>query len=368
MILSCGTGGGHNTAARAIQEELTLRGHSTVFLNPYDLHSEKLASRIDNAYIDVAQAAPRLFGMLYSAGDLYRRLPYHSPIYALNGALAEEMIRYLEGHHYDAVFATHYFPTQILTQIRRQGVKVPKTIQIATDYTCSPFFEESECDAYVIPSPALLEEFVSRGIPTDRIYPFGIPVRQEFRIPVSKRDAKQRLGFDPDKRYLLVSGGSIGAGAVEKTLTLLRERMHEDRSLQLIAVCGSNEKLYMKLKKHFGNSINLFGRTDQMALLLHACDLYLTKPGGLSTTEAAVAGVPLALLPPIPGCESKNLLFFTQNGMGKEVDVSREGMREILALLDDQAECEKMIEQQRRWIQPNAPSRICDLVKEDSHL
>lgn len=102
-----------------------------------------------------------------------------------------------------------------------------------------------------------------------------------------------------------------------------------------------------------------------MALLLHACDLYLTKPGGLSTTEAAVAGVPLALLPPIPGCESKNLRFFTQFGMGKEVDVSRSGLREILALMDDPEACRKMVAQQKKWIQPGAAALVCDLADSD---
>ena len=50
-----------------------------------------------------------------------------------------------------------------------------------------------------------------------------------------------------------------------------------------------------------------------MALYLSACDLYLTKPGGLSTTEAAVVGLPLVALHPIPGCETKNARFFTSH-------------------------------------------------------
>lgn len=364
LILSCGTGGGHNSAGHAVQEEMVRRGHNTTFLNPYDLHSKKLSARIDNTYIGIAQAAPKLFGAIYTAGDLYRRLPCHSPVYWLNGGMAEEMGAYLKEHHFDAIFASHYFPTLILTRLRDQGVKVPKTIQIATDYTCSPFFEEAQCDAYVIPTPALTEEFVGRGVPEDRIYPYGIPVRQEFQIPVDRNDAKRQLGLDVEKRYLLVAGGSIGAGAVEKTLTLLSEIFQEKPDLQVIAICGNNQKLYIKLKKLFGSSVKLVSHTDRMALLLRACDLYLTKPGGLSTSEAAVAGVPLALLPPIPGCESRNLSFFTQNGMAKEVHVSREGLEEILALMDDPEECRIMIEQQKKWIHPDAAARVCDLAEE----
>lgn len=51
LILSCGTGGGHNSAGKAIMEELRRRNHNAVMLNPYNLRSKKLAGYIDNAYI-----------------------------------------------------------------------------------------------------------------------------------------------------------------------------------------------------------------------------------------------------------------------------------------------------------------------------
>ena len=152
LLLSCGTGGGHNAAARAIAEELRRRGHGAEILNPYSLCSEELAGRIDRTYIRNVQKAPRLFGAVYRLGEWYRKLPLRSPVYLANRLMAPVMAEYLEQNRFDLIITTHIFPAGILTAVRRSGVETPKVIHVATDYVCIPFTEESECDAYVIPS------------------------------------------------------------------------------------------------------------------------------------------------------------------------------------------------------------------------
>lgn len=133
LILSCGTGGGHNAAGKAIEETLLERGHSVTFLNPYTLVSQKLADTIDMVYVKMAQRMPHLFGLLYRMGDLYRKLPGRSPVYHLNRKMAEVLHRYLEQHPVDVIFMPHLFPAEILTQMKLQGYPVPFTIFIAPD-------------------------------------------------------------------------------------------------------------------------------------------------------------------------------------------------------------------------------------------
>ena len=89
LLLSCGTGGGHNSAAFAIREELLRRGHGVTLMNPFDLRGEKVSRRVDNAYIDLAQTAPGSFGAIYAIGNAYRRLPWRSPVYFANGYAAD---------------------------------------------------------------------------------------------------------------------------------------------------------------------------------------------------------------------------------------------------------------------------------------
>ena len=103
LILSCGTGGGHDAAGKAVREELIRRGHRAVMMNPYVLRGQGLAGKIDHMYIATAQKAPRAFGAVYEAGELYRRLPFRSPVYYANQAMISQMEEYLGANHFDVV-------------------------------------------------------------------------------------------------------------------------------------------------------------------------------------------------------------------------------------------------------------------------
>lgn len=363
LILSCGTGGGHNAAAHAMQEALELRGHRSVLMNPYALQNETLPNLIDGVYIGIAQKTPSLFGAVYTAGNLYRRLPFPSPVQHANNRMIQIMGSFLKENHFDVILMPHVFPAEILTCMKLHGMDIPKTIFIATDYTCIPFTEECICDAYVTPSPDLNEEFCGRGIPAEKIYPLGIPVRQAFHENLSRKEAREMLNLEQDKQYVLISGGSIGAGKVEKAVNLLIEIAKKNDRLRLITICGNNRTLYQHLIKISDESLLLIGHTDQMATYLKACDLYLTKPGGLSTTEAAVSGIPLGLMPPIPGCESHNLRFFEKNGMARAVHITEYGLKKVLELAVDTPALAQMAIRQREVIPQNAAEQICMLAE-----
>ena len=213
LIFSCGTGGGHNSAANAVKQELLRRGHRVTMLDPYSLSNTRVGSLINQSYINLVKKAPRLFGLVYQLGNLYRRLPVHSPVYHINHRMALPVQRFLEEGNFDLIIMPHIFPGEILTNMRDHGICLPPTLLIATDYTCIPFTEEVQCDRYVIPSDDLCPAFTRWGIPKERLYPLGIPVDQSFENPPDKQESLRRLGLDPSLRYLLVVGGSIRSAA-----------------------------------------------------------------------------------------------------------------------------------------------------------
>ena len=76
------------------------------------------------------------------------------------------------------------------------------------------------------------------------------------------------------------------------------------KDTELIVVCGSNQPLYEELHKNAAPNVTVLGFTSNMAEYMKAADLFVTKPGGLSTTEAAVCGFPIVHTAAIPGCET----------------------------------------------------------------
>lgn len=364
LILSCGTGGGHNSAARAILEEVQRRGDKAVLLNPYTLYSIKLAQTIDTSYISMVQKRPRLFGAMYRAGQLYRSLPVRSPVYHVNRWMVPIMEEYLRQNHFDIVITTHLYPAEIMTNLQDRGAAVPKTIFVSTDYVCIPFTEETECDAYVIPAKDLAPDYVRRGIPAEKLYPLGIPTKAAFAGGETKAEARRRLHLDPDKRYALVAGGSMGGGTIRQTIRALMETLSDSPDTVLILVCGNNRNLYEELAPQARENILVVGHTDDMAGYLRASDLFVTKPGGLSSTEAAVCGIPILHTAGIPGCETYNADYFSAHGMSVACQDPQEAAARAAALLADPEQCAEMVRRQHERFDGGAAGRICDFARQ----
>ncbi len=365
LILTCHTGGGHNAAGEAVKEELERQGHRARLLDPYSLAGKRLGEKIGNCYIALAQYAPRLFGLIYQLGALYRKLPFRSPVYWANTKMAKPMENYLREHPCDVILATHLFPCEILAGLRAKGISLPPTIYIATDYTCIPFTEEGACDFYVIPSQRLTEEFSSHGIPSSRLLPYGIPVRQAFCQNISRQEAQKALGLDLDRRYFLLSGGSIGAGNLLKAARQMQPYLKENPDCTLIVICGRHQRLYQAMKRYYqGNpQMRLLQSTSQMAEYMRASTVVLSKPGGLSSTEAAVIGAPLIHLSPIPGCETKNAAFFSRLGMSLYIGRRLRTLPAALEQLQNPDTAEEMARRQRQEINPLAAQELCRFVQ-----
>lgn len=363
-MMSCSTGGGHNSAGQAVADELERRGHTVTFLDPYQLAGKNAAATIGNLYIKLVRKSPKLFGFVYALGEVYRRFPIHSPVYWINGKMAASMQRFLEEHPFDVIVMSHMYPAHILSNLKENHISIPKTVLIATDYTCIPFMEETACDYYVVPSEDLSDEFCFRGIPKERILPFGIPVRKEFIEKSSKTEAKARLHLDTGKQYILLSGGSIGAGKMEKTAKIMHQYLQKNPNSILIVICGNNQKLYQRLQSKYGHNpqFNILQSTNHMADYMKACDIFITKPGGLSSTEAAVSGIPLIHISPIPGCELRNVHFFEKHGMSIYVQHPNRKLQTVLNQLQNASTANQMKESQNRYVDSQATSKLCDFI------
>lgn len=181
LLLSCKTGGGHDAAANALKEQFEKMGHEAFVFDYLTLAGEKVAKRVANVYVKTVQKMPSAFGCAYNVGMFISKHTKKSPVYLVNQKMDKYLEPYLEEHPYDAIVMTHLYPAETLTSMRRkEGAKLPPIFGVLTDYTLTPFWEETECDEYIIPHKDLMDECVRRGLPKEKLHPFGIPFHLKY--------------------------------------------------------------------------------------------------------------------------------------------------------------------------------------------
>lgn len=365
LILSCNTGEGHNAAAKAMRQRIEHEGHEAVLLDFMLLKSERASKIVSGLYVNVARSAPRLFQMVYHLGGAVSSCRRKSPVYWANHFMGKYLKAYLDEHDFDAIIITHLYPAEALTYLKHRGELRQKVLAVATDYTCIPFWEETECDWYISPHENLVDEYVKRGMDASKIHSLGIPVAMEFARRGDPREARRRLGLDPDAPMYLIMGGSMGFGKMQAFAYELCRRKRENE--QVVIICGNNHRLQRFLTKELEGrpGVRIVGFIDNVADYMEACDVLYTKPGGLTSTEALVKNVPFIHTAPIPGCETSNMRFFNENGLS----LSSKGMfaqvEQGMALMADAGARERMRECQRRFAKPDASLNILKLIERE---
>ncbi|MCI9071759.1 MAG: glycosyl transferase [Lachnospiraceae bacterium] len=364
LILSTGTGEGHNSAGKAVLEQFRKRGIPCDMADALEFASERAASCGKRIYVWSTVKATRVFKGAYKAGRAITSSRRKSPVYYANALYAEKLYRYIVDNCYDTIVMPHLFPAEALTYMLRKHECRPniQTYFVGTDYTCIPFTEETEADYYFIAHEELMEEYVKKGVAPEKLVPTGIPVSDRFRNLPSREEARKALGMNLEGHCILVMTGSMGYGKIENLVRTLVFRMGEKDYVYILG--GSNEKLKHRLREAYREDlrVQVLDYTDKTAEYLAASDLLFTKPGGLTSTEAAVAGIPLAHTRPIPGCEDCNQAFYNAHGISVSADSEERLVEAAMELLARPEACRKMIERQHQVINGNAAKDICDFI------
>lgn len=275
LILSCGTGGGHNTAALAIKENLNEKGITADFIEYLDIINKKVKNGVNKLYINTTKMQGRLFKRVYKLGEMYSKTRLKSPVYGLNSLNKRKLYKYIEDNKYNYIVTTHLFAAQALTAIKKEHEV--HFIAVATDYVCIPFWEETNPDYFVIPSEELKSDFTAKGIPEEKLLPFGIPVFKSYREEESEALAKEELGLEKDKDYVLILTGSMGFGNVAE---MIKKLAYDVKDVTFIVACGNNKKLKNSIDKEFSEEDRVISLsyTTNLSKFIKASKIVLTKP------------------------------------------------------------------------------------------
>lgn len=316
MILSCSTGGGHDSCAAAISGAFEEKNIYCETRDSLSFVSENFRKFMSSGHSLMYRKFPKLFKKGYGYAEEHSSfLEKDSSVYNILAKGAEKLFAAIDEGGFDTVICVHVFSGLVLREaLAMHPEKRIKTAFLATDNTCSPGAEVFDYDLVFIPDESVAEEFIRRGFKREKLVVSGIPVRKEFCKKRKKDSAKAEAGIAPEHGHLLVMGGSMGCGPMEEVAEELSKVAPAD--LESTFICGNNRKLYKKLYEKYKNdkNIHIVGYSGQMDMLMDSADMLITKPGGITTAEAAAKGLPMILIDAVSGCEKYNLAFFEKSG------------------------------------------------------
>ena len=334
LILSCDMGGGHNSAAKALAQWGERNGIPCEIADTLSFISTDFSKTMSDLYIFTTKS--NLIKVIYRTGEIVpRSRRVKSPVYIANKIYCKRLCDHILEGGFTSVICTHVFPAE------------------------------------AIPHPHLIEECVAIGARRDLLHPFGIPVSEEcwkHRDRTAAREECAALFSDSGNigisaRWYLIMSGSMGFGKTGELIRTILEA--EGREVEIFSVCGSNTKLRNRLCKDFGENANVhpIGFTDRVPLLMDACDVLFTKPGGLSSTEAAAKRIPLIHTAPIPGCETDNARFFHYHGMSYSTTDTAQQAAVARRLCTDKKFREGMTAAQAANTFPDTSEQIFNLLR-----
>ena len=356
LILSCSTGGGHNSCAKYIKEELINNNIECEFKDFFDIVNSKAKELSSKIYLSTLANEGMIFQKVYTLGELYSKTKLKSPVYIVNKLHKKALLNYIDKNNFDLVITTHLFPALTLTAINKKNKKI-NFIMVSTDYEPCPFIEETKPDKLVI-NKYLENRFIQKGINKDILLKTGIPVSTKF-ITTSK-DIKKELKINNEK-VILVMLGSMGFGRISDIIN----NILNINNIKVIVVCGSNKDLYNKLNTIQNNKLIVLGYTNNINDLIYSSDIVLSKPGGLSTTEIASIGKPLIHIFKIPGIETYNTNFFESKKMSMNCNTKDEIISNIENLLNNIDLQKEMINNQRKYINQKSAKDLVDYIIEN---
>lgn len=362
LFLSVTAGQGHNQTAKGIMQRMTDRGHECKLQDTFDYIEPIFGEVVDKGYRMSVAHIPKVYGKAFETmekaeqnGNFTVKMNQK-----LSNQLSKELFDVYESFKPDVVVSSHSCAALISSSVYELGVSNAPRIGIVTDYMLHPYWKGTNLDALVTPSEQLTYSFVCGGMPERIIRPIGIPINPKFNKVIDKAEARAMVGI-PDMPTVLIMGGSMGHGDVLTTIGRL-DKLPLD--FQMVVVCGSNEKLKNKLDALLTvKRLTVLGFSTIVDQLMSASDMIVTKPGGLTVSEAIAKCLPMVLIDPIPGQEDRNMDFLTNHGMAMRTNKHLPVDVAVWQLLSSEKRLHLMRSAQEAFGKPNATDDLQELIE-----
>jgi len=363
LILSVFIGSGHVKAAEAIQKRI-----QQIFPNA----QMKNIDILRDFYPLLTKAITIL------KKETIKRLPafYHYFYYQAENGFAKEEINELfiktiapklrlliDSFQPQVILATHFFPLGILSSLKQKKIIQIPVLAVVTDFKPHLYWVYPAIDRYCVATQKTKEFFAGYDYDQDKVVVTGMPIDPEFSLIRDKKKIRENLGLRPDRPIILIMGGGLGIGPIEK---IVKNLINHSTDYQLLVVCGHNQRLKKRLNQLVTENqkrMQVFGFVDNVPELMAAADLIVGKAGGLTSAEALATGLPFFVIKPIPGQEENNTQFLIEGGAALKTESIKHLLAEIDYHLSQRQYLEKMSIAARRLVFSDPTKAVIEVMQ-----
>jgi processive 1,2-diacylglycerol beta-glucosyltransferase len=362
LILSTSAGSGHKSAAAALEKvfQRSPQVEELVNLDALERTNELYRAFYSDLYLRLVQERPQLVGWWYQASDE----PWKTDTFRLlfDRINADPLTRFIREFRPTITVCTHFMPAGIVAQLLAEGAIDTRLAIVTTDYDFHSMWLSPRFNRYFVALEETKVHLMALGLPEDRITISGIPVDPAFEAPINRDEVLAHYHLRPDLPMILVSAGAAGIGPARD---VVQQIMTMKTPSQVIVVCGRNEELrkeLIELTEPQAKRFRLLGFTDDMPSLMKIATILIGKPGGLTSSEAMAAGLPMVIISPIPGQEERNSDHLLEEGVALRCNQMTTLAYKVDRLLQNPERLARMRENTRNIGRPDAARVIVDTL------
>lgn len=361
LLVHASLGWGHKRAAMAVQEELASRGVKCETIDILDYLPTPLPRFYPWAYDFMVTRARWMWRLFYSMND-HSRSPY-APAFSRSQKWQFDRLRsYIEDNNFTHIVSTHFTAAALFTDWRRQRRWKQSIYSVVTDYISHRCWKRDGLDHYFVATDEVGDQMNASGISRERITTTGIPVSLMFSAPLSRQECRKTWECAPDEVLALVLSSGLSPAKTKSMIRDLREVPGKMRYLVSAGKSAPREE-FIKSQCQGDDRFTVFGFSTRIAEMMKASDVLISKPGGLTTSEAMASGLPQILFSPIPGQEEANANYVTRQGAGLCIKARRGSFRDALnSVLKDPSTLPVMADRARKLGRPAAARHIADIL------
>jgi processive 1,2-diacylglycerol beta-glucosyltransferase len=366
LVISTSVGTGHVAAGAALAKAFRRDDRVAEVRHEDALHHTNKVFRdlYSRGYNTMVRSAPTLLGWAYRSSDEpWKTDAVRLRLDRLNSWPLAKFIRDFEP---DITVCTHFMPAGIISHLLAAKQLRTHLGIVVTDFDCHAMWLSRTFHRYFVAIEEAKAHLEALGLPGRQITISGIPIDPSFSLRIDPATARARHGLDPKKVTLLLSAGALGVGPVEQIVPQLQHLSHD---VQTVIVCGRAESLKRRVEALTAGARQRFcvlGYSDNMAELMQMADLFIGKPGGMTTAEALACGLPMVIFSPIPGQEERNSDHLLEEGAAIKCNDLTTIPFKLDHLLADEERLRSMRKNALRIARPAAARTIADTLLQDA--